>query len=191
MKPPTGLSPVKLKRRLRVPGQDGANPQAAFLERWRAQRPAVDRAVEALEEFNVGGQAQPTDADGYALDPQMPHDITAVTNTELGTLYGQFVAMATWLDGEATEKEMRAVEAEAYVDHLKAATRLSKTGTVPDKDARTNNDPEVISAEQELLVAQAKAKLLRTRVRGLERCASALSREITRRSPDLMNPDAR
>ncbi len=111
----------------------------------------------------------------------MPDDITAISSDELGLLYGLFVAMCEYLDTATALAEIDSAEAEAYRLHVEAKERLRTSGTVQDKAAKTLNNEAYIEAEQESLVATGKAKLLRARLRGYDRCASALSREMTRR----------
>lgn len=119
-----------------------------------------------------------------ASDPAMPTDITSIDNTELGYLHAAFVAYLEWLEPQLALVEVDADETEAYLEHVKAEIRLKKSGTIADKDAKTINDPVYLEQEQSFLVSKAKAKLLRARVKGYERCAAALSREMTRRQPD-------
>lgn len=114
-------------------------------------------------------------------DPDMPDDITRISGDQLGTLHAQFVAMADYLEGQVGLADIAAAEEEAYLEHVKAAIRLRKSGTVADKDAKTLNDETFIEAEMSTLRASARAKLLKARLRGYDKCAAALSREITRR----------
>jgi hypothetical protein len=118
-----------------------------------------------------------------STEPVMPNDVTLLSSEELGCLYAQFVAYSEWLSTETSLCRITADELEAYVAHVQAEIRLRKSGTVKDKDNKAQNSPEFIAVEQRLLVAKAKAELLRARFYGVEKCASALSREMSRRAP--------
>lgn len=145
---------------------------------------------QAFDEYlaAAGAVEQPADEDGNAISPVMPSNITLLSSDELGHLYGHFIAMATWLDEQATLAEARAAECDVFFDQTKAEELLTKNGTVAAKNAKATTAEHIILAEHSALVATAKAKLLRSRVRGFERCASALSREMTRRSPNSFMP---
>ncbi len=114
-------------------------------------------------------------------EPQMVDDISAVEGDGLGQLYGLFVYWTAYLEEQVCLLDLAASESAGRLDHVKAAIRLKKSGTVADRDAKALNDPEFIEAEMPVFTAQAKAKLLRARLRGYEKIAAALSREITRR----------
>jgi len=116
-------------------------------------------------------------------DPDMPDDVTDLPSDALGTLHAQFVAYTEWMETEVALAEIDSAEADAYLEHVDAEIRLKKAGTVKDKDAKTKNDLRFINTEQAKIIAEAKAKLLKARTKGYERCASALSREMTRRVP--------
>lgn len=114
-------------------------------------------------------------------EPELVDDVTDLGSRELGMLHARFVAVCQWLDTEVARAEIDAARAEAYMKHVAAEVRLSKSGTVADKDAKTLNDSRFSEAELTSLKADAKAKLLRARLKGYERYASALSREMSRR----------
>jgi hypothetical protein len=127
---------------------------------------------------------QPKYKTGFHCRPVMPSDVTRITNDELGKLHGEFVLMCEWLDWIVAEADLRSASHESYLGHIKAEIRLKKSGTVADKDSKTLNDKKYIEEELKALTLNAKSKLLRARLRGYERCASALSREMTRRTPE-------
>lgn len=114
-------------------------------------------------------------------DPEMPPDVVRLSNETLGTLHAQFVGFYAYLDEQRALAEVEADEEEAYFGHVAAEIHLKKSGTVPDKKAKVLADKSYIEAEQRVLVAKARAKILKARVNGYDRCASALSREMTRR----------
>lgn len=121
------------------------------------------------------------------FDPEMPNDVTLLHSAALGKLYAHFVAYTTFLEAEVALLEVDADGAEALFEHVSAEIRLRKSGTVKDKDTKTLCDPKFIAAEVRLLQARAKAKLLKARVKGYERCSLALSREMSRRG---LSPEA-
>lgn len=115
-------------------------------------------------------------------DVAMPDDLSAIGSMELGTLHAQYVAYVQWLESALAVIEITAREDASYLEHVAADIRLRKSGTVPDKQAKTLKDQRYVDAEQTALISSAKAKLLKARVNGYERLAAALSREMTRRS---------
>ena len=135
-----------------------------------------EAATDYLAELGAEAPERPT------IEPRMPEDVTLLPSDSLGALHGQFVAYTEWIEVELALAEVSVVEAEAYLDHVEAEIRLVKAGTVKDKDMKTRNDPRFIAAEQTKIIAEAKAKILKARTKGYERCANALSREMTRRT---------
>lgn len=113
--------------------------------------------------------------------PTVPDDFVAIGERPLGTLFGQFTAMVHWLEEKVAFADMEATELENILESVKAETRLTTSGTVADKTAICLTSPRVIDATKAWLVADAKAKILKSRMRGNAAVASALSREISRR----------
>jgi len=157
-------------------------PLSQLKKTWRPR--LLAETLEGLEgEGRVRWARRPSDDDGADADPDMPNDITRIPGEELGMLHGQFAALGAWLEDQLARAEVQQAITEAYFEHVKAAIRLGVSGTVPDKTAKTANDPDVLAGELEVLKAQARYRLLRARLRGYEKCATALSREMTRRTP--------
>lgn len=147
----------------------------------RARKPdGVDQAVAHLQELAVSFAERPL-VGGEPSNPQMPEDITEISDVELGRLHGKYNAYLDWLEDQAAYADGVATDQAAYLNRVKAEVRLLKSGTVADKDAKVLTDERVIAAEDALFEAQARKQLLRARVRGCEKCANALSREQTRR----------
>lgn len=168
---------VSQQVRLRLAPKAVVEPEAPdALATWE---PGFSRQV-ALDHLESLGAAMPERPE---TDPDLPDDVTRLGSEQLGTLHAQFVAYVEWLEGETALAEIDADEAEAYLEHVDAEIRLRKAGTVNDKTAKTKNDLRYITTEQAMLTAKARAKLLKARVRGYERCGNALSREMTRRVP--------
>lgn len=149
-------------------------PPKSLSDRWKGGF-SVREAQDVLEEVGLGPVPCPDTA------PVMPPDIAVISSEELGTLHGLFVAFYEYLEEKVALLETDAAEKESYLEHVRAEVRLGKAGTVADKDAKTLNDPRVIEAEQDYLVAAGKARLLKARLRGYDKCAAALSREMSRR----------
>ena len=115
--------------------------------------------------------------------PDMPADVTALSSEDLGMLYARYVAYTEFLETRAALADITSEEDQAYLAHVDAEVRLRKSGTVADKAAKTLQDPRFVEHEMKALQSKAKARLLRARVKGYERCGAALSREMTRRNP--------
>jgi hypothetical protein len=164
---PTFAKPIPKKRKKE---QEEASP----LDKWK-QGFSVKAAMEAAE-HDCPPLACPSEA------PLMPDDISHVGADELGELFGRFSAYAAFLEEAVALADIDAGEKEAYLEHIQAKVRLTKSGTVQDKNAKALNSEEYIHCEMESFKAGAKAKLLKARLRGYDKCAAALSREITRRS---------
>jgi hypothetical protein len=114
--------------------------------------------------------------------PELPSDISTVQGDELGSLHARFAAYAAYLEEPVAQADLDADEREALLEHVQAKVRLTKSGTVADKNAKALNSEEYIEAEMAALSARAKAKLLKARLRGYDKITAGLSREITRRS---------
>lgn len=145
----------------------------------------TDEAIEHCEKLPLVAPMRPVDEHGEVIDPSLPPDVTLLTGEELGRLHAQMVAMIEWLEWKVAEADSRAATAEAFLEHTKAEVRLRKSGTVSDKAAKTLNDQRVVNAEVSFISFNAKARLLKGRVRGYDKVASALSREMSRREAEL------
>lgn len=148
------------------------------LDDWRhdAYAEAHARLPEGL------GVDRPLTTQGQNIDPHLPPDITKLGSNQLGILHAQMVAMGEWLEWEVAKSDVLATNQSAYLDHLKAEIRLGKSGTVKDKDSKTINDVKYVPEVLKDLQVNARTKLLKSRLRGYEKCAAALSREMTRRT---------
>lgn len=156
-----------------------AKPEDVYEDPLKDWQPGFSKqaALDHLEE--IGGSI-PERPD---TDPNMPDDVTMLPGEALGVLHAQFVAYTEWMETQVALAEIEAAEAASYQEHVEAEIRLRKAGTVKDKDSKTKNDLRYINAEQAAMMAEAKAKLLKARTKGYERCAAALSREMSRRVP--------
>ena len=167
---PRKLSLQKLKRK---PPRYVDDEVYSALDEWE-ERPS-EGAVAATE---LAAPHRPTN------DPRMSDDVTKISSRDLGTLHARFVAMCEWLDWEVAKAVIDSASQDAFAKHVLAEVRLRKSGTVADKDAKALKDERYIKEEIECVRRNARAKLLRARLSGYERCAAALSREISRRDLD-------
>lgn len=171
--------PRELSRRLRAaPKVAPEEPASDPLANWN---PGFSRqaATDHLEALGVTMPTRPS------YEPRLPDDVTQISGEELGMLHAQFVSFVEWLEAEMVLCELDADENESLLEHVDAEIRLRKAGTVADKAAKTKNDPRYVETELAALSTKAKYKLLKARVRGHERCAAALSREMSRRAPRM------
>lgn len=168
------ISPRTVSRKiLRQRPAPEKKEEPSLLDSWNHD--LVDQAVEWVNEHAASMPERPD------IDPQMPNDVTELTSVELGRLHAQFVAVVEWLDVARALADISASNAEAFLEHVKSEVRLQKSGTVQDKTAKTLKDKRVFDAEQKFFMKEARAKILKARVGGMEKCAAALSREMTRR----------
>jgi hypothetical protein len=163
--------------------ENGVEEEDDLLQMWTAgfsRKGAVDR-LRGIQ--GVSPVPRPLNHLGVPDDPQLPKGarVTGLSSEDLGWLHMRFVAMVGYFQTEVTLAELDSAEAQAFLKHTQARVRLRKTGTVPDKDAKTFNDREFLEAEMRALTMQAQAKLLRGRLEGYIEYAKGLSREMSRR----------
>ena len=156
-----------------------AEPIVDPLENWHPGF-SKEAALDHLHDLGASFPQRPHS------DPEMPEDVTTLGSEELGTLYAQYVAYVQWLETELALCQIGADESDSHLEHIEAEIRLRKSGTVKDRDNKAKQDEKYIAHEQRALMDRAKAKLLAARVKGYERCANALSREMSRRAPGTM-----
>lgn len=118
--------------------------------------------------------------------PSMPADITELDDE---SLLGLMTEMVTWADYAATQLAFAAIDEKATTNLLEfgnAEAMVRGWGDDTEKvtiaRARRNLDADVIGLKQQGLDAYATRKLLETLFNNLERDASLLSRELTRRT---------
>ena len=156
-------------------------PLLRRLEEHRAERllRSQNAGKEAIRYMKEAGVTPLLDY--FEDEPEIPSDFTCLPSHDLGSIYSRVCRYTEYLETRLTLLEIEADEQELLLENLQAKVRLAKVGTVPDKKAKTLSDPECLVQSQVALVARAKAKLFRVRVKGLERTFTALSREMTRR----------
>lgn len=177
--PPKPLAPVNPRRlSARVlklaPKAAPQEPETRALDMWEPDF-AGREALDALAALGCTLPDRPCE------DPDMPADVTMLSNEQLGLLHGQFSAFAVYLGSQLGLAVVAASEQKAYLAHISAEIRLRKAGTVKDKDSKTLNDARFIESEMELLRREAKVELLKARMFGYRDFKETLSREISRR----------
>lgn len=151
-----------------------------FVEVWN-ETPGVDAGIQSANRLSPAIRKPVDHETGDETIPVMPDDITLLADEAISALYGHMVAYSAWLDDITAQEEARLAEAEGFLDGLTAETSLGKTGTVSDKKAKAVTSPIIAETQRKVFSYQARAKVLRARVRSYEKMAAALSRELTRR----------
>jgi hypothetical protein len=117
--------------------------------------------------------------------PEMPSDLTELSDQDLMQLYSQIIA---WSDFIAVQQSFAQTDERRIKRRLEflEAKALIRARTVTDKitDARTNMkaDPDVAEAHDTAGSAEAYRKLIEALYSNLERDAALISRELTRRT---------
>jgi hypothetical protein len=99
-------------------------------------------------------------------------------------LMEQFTKQVAWQNFFATQvaqAELEEAEAEADLKLEEAKSMLRTPGKVTDARVKRDADPEVFVARKVYRTARAKRKLLEVTMDNRERCATLISRELTRR----------
>lgn len=123
--------------------------------------------------------------DGEVLAPVLDLNLASVSNMQLGNLLVAFTACAEYASYCAAIAAVdRTVELNIFA-FVQAKVRLSKTGTVRNRDDKTATDPRVVAANAKFLEKDAIAELTAVVQKNYERGLSTISREITRRQSEL------
>lgn len=128
--------------------------------------------------------------------PQLPSDITEVSNENLMVLFGQLTAFADYacsqlalaqIDEKESQKRLARSEAQALIKHFggKTADRVAVA------KANASQEPTVIKLSDELDVVYQYRKLVEVIADTLERDAALVSRELTRRTSYDARPTKR
>lgn len=128
----------------------------------------------------------PSDGEYFAKPdfdfPDIPRDITIVSDEHLMRMFAGFVAWQNYAATQFAEAEIVEARAEAHVRRLEAqGMLLSSAEKVTVARAELVNNPEVERARQELLIAYAHRKMTSVIYGNCERSAALISRELTRR----------
>ena len=125
---------------------------------------------------------RPKDRDGKDLNPQLPTDLTALNDAQLGKVYGEFCVMAQYAQTRLAVHSVTKSVQEAARRYAAAETRLRKEGTVADKASQAEVDPRVRARAVAVLVGESVETLTQAVLEGYLIGRDALSREMTRRS---------
>ncbi len=117
--------------------------------------------------------------------PEMPRDITDLTDTSLMTLYAEVVAWAEYSSSQmsAAVIDEKAAQRKADQAEALATSQLMLAGssaTAARNEAKLNQD--VIDAYNYLFEAEAYRRMVETIVTSCDRNAAMISRELTRRT---------
>ena len=141
----------------------------------------VANLVRKLEGLRLRPIDRPVYADGSYLNATLPPDLTILTDEALGALYTEFCAMAQWVGFQYAVAQRTRAQLEVNTKRVRSRSYLSQHGNREEKAARSDIDPVVVAAEDELMVAQdiegLSYPILNAYLIGKE----ATSREITRR----------
>lgn len=124
---------------------------------------------------------RPLDVHGNPLEPQLPRDLTALNDAQLGTLWTQFCAMVQWSKGVLTEKAVEAAELARREKIVRAKVFLLATGNREEKAAKVETHPDVQDVTAALFMAVSVERLAGAVHEGYLVGKEAVSREVTRR----------
>ncbi len=119
--------------------------------------------------------------------PEMPRDITMLGDVELSKLYGEFCAYANHVAWHTAHFEVDHLEVENDMKETETLERLDLAGgegTAAHKRDVAFMSENAKRSRRLKLEKKAKYKILGSRLTGLERAISTLSREQTRREKD-------
>ena len=119
--------------------------------------------------------------------PQMPADITEISDEDLMLLYTGFSAYTDFINTQLSCAIVDERETERQIDIMNAKKTLElSTGKSSDKvtiiRAQIAADDDMVALENKLLARYAYRKMLETMSNNCERSASVCSRELTRRT---------
>lgn len=124
---------------------------------------------------------RPLGSSGKELNPKLPSDLTLLSDTRLGALFGEFCIMTQFAKQQLAAKRVQRAGAKVAEKYARAETRLRKEGSVPDKDAQVEVDRRVRSRAMEVLVTEGVETLTEAMLDAYIVGRDALSREMTRR----------
>ncbi len=114
--------------------------------------------------------------------PQVPLELTSLSDSELMNLFSEFVAWQNYFDQHSVELEIHEAQAASAKQIAEArAMSLSKEKLVARQKADTLSDPDVQRKETDWLMARASRKAVAIQKDALERTANLISRELSRR----------
>jgi len=138
-------------------------------------------AKQRLRELRLRAPTRPVNDDGTALNPQLPPDLTALNDVEIGRLHSQFACMAQYAITRLAIMAVETAVAKKEEKFVRAKVRTEKSGTVADKDMKVDLDRRTRSAGHHTLVGESTEGLTRAVLEGFLIGRDATSREMTRR----------
>jgi hypothetical protein len=114
--------------------------------------------------------------------PELPHDITTVSDRDLMVLMRQFAEWQNFMDTLFVSAEEAEAEAAANLELKEAHALISaEAKEVTKARAFARQHPEVMIASAQASDAKATRKALSMKINNLDRLAFIVSRELTRR----------
>lgn len=118
--------------------------------------------------------------------PEVPEDITSLSDQDLSTMYGRLDAFASFVGYKLAEAEVCKLEAGRLLKDLEARMTLDglsgvKKGDITRKRMEVFLEPELSTMRETEVYHTAEVKLLKARYEGIERTIRVLSRDQSRR----------
>lgn len=136
-------------------------------------------AQQHVQQLGMPVPVRPQDDRGDWAEPRLPRDVTAISNRDLGQLYGQFSAFAIWATWVVANDDVSHMEKKHIATVEKAQAHVLAEG--PADMRRATAQVEVEGREREALVKRAKEKLTSALLKGYDDAVKTLSREMARR----------
>lgn len=152
---------------------------------------AVQEIKQKLDRMQIRLPARPLLESGEPLNPQLPPDLTYLTDTALGKLFSEFCCMAQYAQLQLAVKSVETSVRKRIEKVTRAESRLTKEGTVGEQEAQVDIDPVVREASFHVLVNEGTETMTNAMLQGYMIGRDACSRELTRRSWTLKEPGAR
>lgn len=156
-------------------------------KREEAQGPLFDvnaaqaAVKERMRSLQLRAPRRPLNEKGEPLDPQLPRDLTALSDIAIGKIHGEFALMAQYATLHLAILGVVAAATKKADKITRAKVRLEKTGTNPDKEAKVEVDPRVRTIGFDVLVGESTCTLTEAALQGYLIGRDAISREMTRR----------
>lgn len=145
----------------------------------------AEKIVKGLKDkYRITLSSAPLDNFNREYVPELPHDITLLSDVDLGKLQGQFASYTSYVETCMAMADVESYEGESIRENEAAIQRLSRSGeagTVQDKKDDAYLDPASTRTREEALHKKAVATLMKAKMRQLERSIKVLSREQSRR----------
>lgn len=125
--------------------------------------------------------ARPLSGSGEPLNPQLPADLTVLTDIKLGQLFSEFCCMAQYAQLQLAIKAVETSAKKRLERVVRAQSRLTKEGTVGEQEAQVEIDPSVRDAAFHTLVQEGTESMTNAMLQGYMIGRDACSRELTRR----------